>query len=297
MLELACGGNTAYLQHTAAMVASVLDHAGGLQVRVHYLHDPGLPARDRTLFERFVTAAGAEVDMISMPAERIDGLPGSGHLSPEMWYRIYLPELLPDVGRVLYLDADTLAADSLEELWETDLADCHIAAVSNVFEPWNMAYAESLGLSKPYFNSGVMILDLERMRGDNCTEAIRTYANDHLDRLPWGDQDALNVVLAGSRAELRPRWNVMNSVLYFTHARELFGVEAVEEARARPGIRHFEGPSVNKPWHYLCEWEGRELYFRYRAQTPWPRVRREGVTPLNVAKRVRRALAASRNRS
>lgn len=298
VLELACGGSVEYVPHTAAMVASVLDHSAGLDVRVHYLHHPDLSARDRDRFTRFVEEAGGQANLIAMSADRIAGLPGvDGRLPPMMWYRIYLPELLPDTERVLYLDADTLVLDSLEPLWATPMNGNHIAAVSNVWEPWNMAYSQSLGLPKPYFNSGVIIFDLDLMRRDDTARTILAYARANADKLLWGDQDALNIILGGSRVELHPRWNVMNSVLYFDHAPELFGAEAVAEARTRPGIRHFEGPSINKPWHYLCEWEGRELYVDYRARTPWPRVRREGITPVNVAKRVRRALAASRNRS
>jgi lipopolysaccharide biosynthesis glycosyltransferase len=289
-LHLGCGGDVGYLPHTAAMFASVVDKAGPLHVHVHYMHEPRLSRRDRQRFESFGRELGADVTLIEVEDERIAGLPPSGHLKRPMWYRCFLPELAPDVGKILYLDADTLALDSLEPLWAIDLGGNMIGAVSNVWEPWNVGYEKSLGLPKPYFNSGVMLMDLERMRQERATAAILDYAHAHLDRLPWGDQDPLNVALGGSRVELHPRWNCMNSVLYFDQAADLFGAEAVAEARANPGIRHFEGPSINKPWHYLCAWEGRDAYFRYRAQTPWPRVRRTGVTPMNVARRVKRSL-------
>ena len=69
-------------------------------------------------------------------------------------------------------------------------------------------------------------------------------------------------------------------------------MDLVEEARRSPAIRHFEGPSVNKPWHLLCEQPGREHYMRHRAATPWPRVRRAGVTPGNLVRFARRRLSA-----
>jgi lipopolysaccharide biosynthesis glycosyltransferase len=291
VLHLACGGDVAYLPHTAAMVCSVLEHAGELDVHVHYLHAPELPQRDSRGFAEMVKRRGAAATLVPVTPDRIAGLPGINHLTPAMWYRVFLPELLGDVGRVLYMDADALAVDSLAPLWNTDLGGAAIAAVTNVFEPWNTAYAESLGLRKPYFNSGVMVVDLERMRTGDATRRILDYAFQNLDRLPWGDQDPLNVVLGEERLELHPRWNCMNSVMVFEEAAGVFGAEAVAEARSRPGIRHFEGPSINKPWHLLCEWPGREDYFRFRAQTPWPHVRRDGVTPRNVLRRVARPLA------
>jgi hypothetical protein len=82
----------------------------------------------------------------------------------------------------------------------------------------------------------------------------------------------------------------MNSVLHFPWSSYVFGAKATEEARATPAIRHFEGPTINKPWHLLSEAPLRERYFEHRKQTPWPRVRRTGVTPANVARRLARAM-------
>ena len=73
-----------------------------------------------------------------------------------------------------------------------------------------------------------------------------------------------------------------------TTARKVsFGAD-LEEARRRPGIRHFEGPGENKPWHYLCRHELRELYLEHRRATPWPEVTLEGATPGNRLRRVAR---------
>jgi hypothetical protein len=93
-------------------------------------------------------------------------------------------------------------------------------------------------------------------------------------------------VLGERRLPLHPRWNVMNAFYLFPYAARAFPPGQLEEAKANPATRHFEGPSVNKPWHYLCTRADRELYDRHRAQTPWPRVRREGVTPVNVVRRL-----------
>jgi len=84
----------------------------------------------------------------------------------------------------------------------------------------------------------------------------------------------------------------MHSVLRFPWAAYAFGYEAVEEARRNPAIRHYEGPLMNKPWHLLAEPEVSEPYFAHRRQTPWPDVTREGVTPRNRLRRLRRRFSA-----
>ena len=84
----------------------------------------------------------------------------------------------------------------------------------------------------------------------------------------------------------------MNSVSRFRTPRRCSARDLVEEARRSPAIRHFEGPAENKPWHLLCEQPGREHYMHHRAATPWPKVRRAGLTPRNLLRLARRRLSA-----
>jgi lipopolysaccharide biosynthesis glycosyltransferase len=207
-----------------------------------------------------------------------------------MWYRILLPELLGAVPAVLYLDVDTLVCDSLEPLWASDLTDHYLAAVSNVFQANHIHRPAALGLppAQAYFNSGVLLMNLELMRRDGCTDRLRECARSRGKELEWPDQDALNLVLGARRLPLHPRWNRMNSIGWQA-AVDVFGRRAVDEALERPGIRHFEGPGQNKPWHYLCDGADRELYLQHRRATPWPDFTPEGRT---LGNRIRRWRAA-----
>jgi lipopolysaccharide biosynthesis glycosyltransferase len=294
-LEVACAAERRYAPHSAAMLHSVLEHSP-LPVRVHYLHGPSFPAASARRLAWMVRRHGGEISFVEVPDERIAGLPVDELFTSAMWYRILLPELAPDADRVLYLDVDTIAVDDLGPLWETELGDAYLGAVTNVFfKPEHRDRVAALGLDpERYFNSGVLLCDLARMRADGCTERLLTTVRDERRELEWPDQDALNLVYEGRRADLHPRWNCMNSVMRFEWTEEVFGPELTREARSRPGIRHFEGPEVEKPWHLMCERAGRELYFRHRRRTPWPIARREGVTLRNVARRARRLVARRR---
>ena len=288
-LRVACAVEGAYSAHSAALLHSIAEHSSGLDVRVHYLHGPAFPAQDRDAIARMIDGSGIEIAFTEIPPESVAGLPVVAEFTAAMWYRILLPELLPDAERVLYLDVDTIVTDSLTPLLEIDLGGQYLAAVTNVFQREHLHRPRELGLSGPdvYFNSGVLLMNLEEMRRDRCADAMRAYAIENRGRIAWPDQDTLNVVLGSKRVPLHPRWNVMNS-FRFPWAAEAFGREALEEALRRPAIRHFEGPSVNKPWHFLFGHDGRELYLRHRRGTPWPRMKPEGRTPRNVARRLLR---------
>lgn len=266
-LHVACAVEGGYDAHSAAMLRSVAVHAEA--VHVHYLHGPGFPARSLRRIERMLGRLGAPFSAYEIAPERIAGLPVLPEFTPAMWYRILLPELLAGEERVLYLDVDTLATDDLAPLWATDLSGHHLAAVTNVLMPQHRGRPASLGLApEAYFNSGVLLMNLELMRRDDTTAALREYALSRGEALEWPDQDTLNVVLAGTRLPLHPRWNAMNS-LRFDWTAEVFGADAVAAARRSPGIRHFEGPDENKPWHPRCGSADRRLYRSHRRRTPW----------------------------
>jgi lipopolysaccharide biosynthesis glycosyltransferase len=285
-LHVSVAAEGEYVAHSAALLDSVLKHSGGLPVHVHYLHGPRMGVGDRELMSDMVQREGGQISFLGIDDTRVAGLPDDPQFTSAMWHRTFLDELLPDVDRVLYLDVDTIVMDDLKPLWSTNLEGNYLAAVTNVFERRFSHRPGELGLQGPevYFNSGVLLLNLRAMRVAGCGAAVRSYAMNR--ELEWPDQDALNVILGGRRADLAPRWNAMNSVMNFPQAAEVFSEEALAVARSRPAIRHFEGPGANKPWHYLCAQPFREIYLEHRARTPWPDVRLEGATPTNFLRRL-----------
>lgn len=282
------------MPHSAVMLRSVLRQTPGLEVHVHYLHGPGFRPRAASRLARMVDRLGASITFVEVVDEHCRGLPTEGFTGKATWYKVLLPELLPQVDRILHLDCDTVALDSLTPLWSTDLDGNHVAAVTNVLPQWYADRVSALGLDGPdaYFNAGVLLLDLDSMRREGCSRAMIEYGVEHAPDLVLRDQDVLNAVLADRRAPLHPRWNCMNAILSFPEARERFGAGLVEEARRQPAIRHFEGPGENKPWHLLCRWPGREAYRAHRRRTPWPLWTPAGLTPANVARRVKRRVSA-----
>jgi lipopolysaccharide biosynthesis glycosyltransferase len=295
VIEVGCAVEGGYLAHSAAMLHSLLDRRDGYGLRVHYLHDGSLPAADLSSLARMVESAGAEIEFAAISDEVTSGLPIEGFTGKVTWYRAFVADLLPAIDRILFLDVDLIATDSLAPLWDTDVSGHYLAAVTNVFQEDHVFRAAEIGLDRPdeYFNAGVMLMNLESIRCDAKTAAIREYGQRHSE-LMFRDQDALNVALSDRRLALHPRWNVMNAMHSLPWAAYAFGAKALEDARAVPAIRHFEGPAGNKPWAHDCWAAQRELYFEHRRQTPWPEIELEGVpsVPKRVARRLRRRLSA-----
>lgn len=283
MMHIACAADEAYAPHAAAMMHSLISHHTPADVCIHFLHEPQLPGAVVDRLRSMTGRMGAGLCFHSIPDDDVAGLPDMGRISRVMWYRIFLPRLLPDVERVLYLDCDTIVMDDLRPLFATDLRDACLGAVANVFEAGREGRVRGLGLDGPeqYFNSGVLLLNLDQWRREDSTARLLAHARANASRLAWPDQDALNVIFARRWRALHPRWNCQNSLFYFDQARAVFGAPAVLEAKRRPGILHFEGGELAKPWHYLCKHPFRGEYYRHLAATPWPVQPPQGRTVRN----------------
>ena len=229
------------------------DYRGRLGPLLRSLH--GQPVRVHVLQPRFARPWRREgAHILRVDERRVAGLPVHGYFTAAMWYRILLPDLLPESDRVLYLDADTLVLGDLAPLAALDLGDALVGAVTNVFEAWRgTEHTDRLGLDQAsYFNSGVLLLNLRELRRSDAMGQLRRVVADRGPDLLWPDQDALNLVLGDRRVELDPRWNAMNALWTLENADAVYGADRAREARERPAIRHFEGPRANKPWDPAC---------------------------------------------
>jgi lipopolysaccharide biosynthesis glycosyltransferase len=272
-LDVACAAEgDDYVAHTAAMLHSVLETQRGHDVHIHFMHGPDISVELERKVDEMVRREGGAIEFLHVDDSQVDGLPTVGFTRKATWYRIFLPELLPDVDRLLYLDADLVVLDSLTPLWDIDLDGSWLGAVTNVFQDNHMHRPTELGLAGPevYFNAGVLLMNLREMRRDDRTAALLEYGVRNAQRIEWRDQDALNVVLGERRLALHPRWNCMNSFYAFHRNARVHGRWALRQALRKPAIRHFEGPGQNKPWDEGADPAQRALYMRHRRATPWP---------------------------
>ncbi len=248
------------------MLHSLLEVHAGEPLTVHFLHGEDFPAGALEKLRGMVEASPlARFRGHRIGAERLAAVPLTPYFGPAMWYRLFLPELLPDTPRVLYLDVDTMVVDRLDELWHMPLDGSSVGAVESVVQPALRPRVAELGLppGSGYFNSGVLLFNLERMRGTGAMARMIELARHQAGAWLWPDQHLLNVVLGPERVPLHPRWNCLNAIWFWRGlAEETYGSGAAE-ARARPAILHFEGPGMAKPWHYLCKHPARA---RWRAQ-------------------------------
>lgn len=128
--------------------------------------------------------------------------------------------------------------------------------------PWRTL---RLSPREPYFNNGVMLVDVDVWR----REGIRARAIDLMrsHALPYGEQDALNVMFAGKWKRLHPRWNLQAG--HFHDPCLAWVTEEIQDldrALTDPAVVHFNGP--DKPWKYGCRHPFASRWFECLDRTP-----------------------------
>jgi lipopolysaccharide biosynthesis glycosyltransferase len=270
-LSVAFASDEHYAAGLAVAVRSLVEHAG-CDLRV-YVVDGGLSPATRS---RLRASWPGELDVCFTPmsASRLEGLPvprfpGTKHLNAWIFARLFLSELLPpDVERVLYLDADVLVRADVGELATTELGSAPLAAVRDEYVG---SISGSPGLvdcgvagldgAEPYFNSGVLLLDLPRWREERLGERTLQFLARHREHVRLPEQDALNALVAGRWTPLDPSWNVL-----IGESRKFDPAAAPDPVEAK--ILHFVG--AHKPWQpSFPKGEYRAAYRAYQAQTAW----------------------------
>jgi lipopolysaccharide biosynthesis glycosyltransferase len=222
-------------------------------VLVHVMTD-SIDTIDRQSLSKLV-----DTEWIDVPAGIATGVRLPSYLGESSAWRLFLADLLPsELNRVIYLDADVLVRRSLRAMWELDLLGNVVGAVRDPIIPWFGAPLgppwEKLGVAAgaPYFNTGVMLIDLNQWRAANVGRSALDLL--HEVQLPHGDQCALNTTLTGSLLRLPPTWNVQAGHLQERKPMAWIVEPAHElaEAMADPNVVHFNTSSFGRPWFSGC---------------------------------------------
>ena len=259
-----------YLPMLAALIKSVEHHVDKDTTVNFWVIDNGISRSGRQKLEM---TPNADITRLHIRKSK-DAFPKGTKLPIDrstfplnIYYRYAFPFFLPlDIKRLIYMDVDMINRRNLLELWKTDLGDCIIGAVNDPriknFEcEWGgiRNYA-ALGLSPNnlYFNSGLLLIDVDRWRENQITERMLETINNNMDFAIYPDQYGLNVVLAKHWKQLDPQWNTFASSTSVSP----YNIHFVDR-------KPIYGTYTNNP-------EYRQRFFHYLQQTPWEHYRPTG---------------------
>ncbi|MDF7639029.1 glycosyltransferase family 8 protein [Lactobacillus sp. ESL0791] len=186
----------------------------------------------------------------------------------EMYFRLLSGNILPRfLHKVIYLDPDILVINSLLPLWQLDLQNAMFAAAAHkgLTDIVSSINNLRLGTDTSYFNSGIMVLNLDKMRQKIKVQDIVDAINENHDTLILPDQDILNYLYSKYILQIPEiKWNY-DSRSYSVYLAKSSGKHNLEWVMKNTAIIHFCGKP--KPWQTKSSNRFKVLYLNYQQLT------------------------------
>ena len=192
-------------------------------VTVHILHDNTLTADNRDKFIYISEQFGQRVEFYNVEelcadkiAELIRLIPyiGKTRVTTGACYTLFIPQIIPpDIEKIIYLDGDVIVNLDINELWQIDLDDKPLGAVTELVNGMNSASSFPLCRNdfvkgEDYFNSGVLLMNLKTLRTeeDLIMHAIK-FVGENPIYFKFFDQDILNYCFSSRILKLPIKFN------------------------------------------------------------------------------------------
>ena len=245
-----------YVRHMCVTILSILDKNPKEVIVFHVitceLSKENREYIDSLLIEDHVSVKFYDVDIKILKKFSVGKLTGNPNISYAAYLRLFIPDLLPqNIDKVIYFDCDIVVINSFINLWNIDISQYCLAALDDYGNAQECG-ARRMGLESEfkYFNSGVMLINLQKLREMNFMKKVQDYLVTDGYRILMHDQDILNGLLYKQRLPLEERWNMMRNTDNTTDY----------------SIIHFAGL---KPWYIECPHPLKHIYYHYLAMTKW----------------------------
>ncbi|PWG51254.1 glycosyltransferase family 8 protein [Ligilactobacillus salivarius] len=230
-----------YCQHINPMVYSIEKNTRE-KVRIHIVYYKLKAKSLENIIKLNELLTNVELKLCKVREYQYDWLSKfkENNLPTEAYFRLLLPELLPDVKRILYLDVDMLVLDNLGELYRTDLGNNILGVVrdfpfTNDKNSWSYFLLGEFG--NRYFNSGMLLMDLVAMRGNNIVSRFMEFILKTSQHYLLGDQDAFNIFFFYNVKILEDKYN------YIAENQKI-----LQKTNLKVVVMHYCGYSNPKPW-------------------------------------------------
>ena len=255
VINILCAADNKYIPYCGIMLTSVFENNKDVEVNAYVLIDSPLTNSNRYKIDNLAKQYGQRIHFVMVDNTILKKYPTKdmSYWSIAMYYRIFAAELLPiDIDKILYLDCDIIVKGSLNGVFDIDMTDKAIAAAEDIFT-YSDIRQKTLGypVESGYFNSGVLLMNLDYWRKNDIIKKCFQYLTDNYDKLSANDQDVLNAVLWDKRVLLPLKYNYQVQFLskYFFELQNEEVKKEVLSSYTSPIIIHYA--YAIKPWSIM----------------------------------------------
>ncbi|MFL0206168.1 glycosyltransferase family 8 protein [Aquirufa sp. 2-AUSEE-184A6] len=242
-----------YLPHFATALYSLFLNNISLHFEI-VLFTAKISESDKFKINKICLKYDAILNIIVLDEKHFEGLIISKHFKVSNYFRLYAADFI-DGDKCLYLDSDVIINGSIKNLYEQDIQNFYLAAVED--PAYNNHKELGLKPNAKYFNSGVMLLNLKKLRDNRIRDKVLNFVKTKSNVIKYVDQCGLNAVINGDWLELNAEYNCQSYMLLKSNFSNYF-------KSIRPVIIHYTGSS--KPWQFSNIHPFKYKYWYYRVK-------------------------------
>ena len=188
-------------------------------------------------------------------------------------FKFYMPDLFPDLDKILYIDVDTIILKDLRELYNTNLGNKYIGVVNKTVRDKRtipLPFGHALVGPVRAYNCGVILYNLKLWRKHNITQKLINEKNKDTER-ELMTQNAFNIVITQRHIKkLSPIYNYNSSWTSIQFVLNEFkkvykpylkNINTIDELFDNTVILHYAGDY--KPWNNNEVFHG-EVWKQYK---------------------------------
>jgi len=293
-----------YAMPTAVAITSMFHNCGRDTSYRIYIFGSNLSENSKELLTGFKTDVHSiflkDISSENYSKTGNSRVPSSIHVSKAALCKFDIANIIREYDKIIYLDGDVIVKKDLKGLYGVDLGDKYAAVVKDMkpMVNYNPTQVERLGVNhSAYFNTGMMVLNLEKMRADNLAEQLFEYRNNGINY--FMDQDAFNVIFKENVFYLDYTFNLIYSDYEFFPFQSLkkyyrFPAKTPEKLLEDTVVLHLS--SKEKPWIYNDLQFSKEWYDYYQ-MSPYStkKLPRNSITHKKTADELRTELKKARD--
>lgn len=185
------------------------------------------------------------------------------------YYRLLIPELIPEYDKILYSDVDVIFRSDLSEYYKVNVDGYYVAGVKALAHliPDNCLYytcERKLDASSIIY-AGNLVMNSKLIRE---TRLIDKFKEHIFQEYRFQDMDIINIVCATHIMYLPPAYCVTNyyTQLAIEKRKDLLKVWSEEEVESAmvDGVVHYNG---QKPWNGYCV--NFDIWWEYYRKSPY----------------------------
>lgn len=261
LINIAITPDDNYAHHGLTMLNSLYLNNNKIKFRIHII-DNGISLKNKIKYILFFIRRGIKFKFYKINFIDIINAPVSDHISIAAYSRLFLSSIIPcNITKIIYLDCDLIVLKEINELFLLEINENYVGAIREIVSEEALERLEITNLN--YFNSGVLIVNLEQWRKDKIEEELIEFVNKYPEKIKFWDQDVLNFCFSNRWFLLDFKFNATHFFYSNLFNASYFGLNETEynEVANNPSIIHFT--SHDKPWMPRCYHPKKELYFKY----------------------------------